>query len=308
MTNSIIQQHNALYTQFKNVDEFIKTKYAKGERVTLKELARAVKVPLAQAEAQLARWVENTIRYDHQSNSMHMLCIFYSAEHVRPRELLNLSLTAKEKSSIHQASRTLHMPDFTYVKMYKQLLTTLRPGVMDVIRQLTLVEAAIKTGLQLMQQIGVDEEFRIIGDITDAVYHPTTVTGNLARQPCFANENVMASLKWGCKSIEKHEQDKLIDPTIQEIICLAPDNETPERRLIRKKRCNMFNQYIADQAKLGLRLTAVTTVTPYQTPPEKAAGKDARYPVFHFTNMEDAMIEVAVHFKSMAGIGKFILN
>lgn len=308
MTNSIVQQHNALYTQFKNVDEFIKTKYAKGERVTLKELARVVKVPVTQAEAQLALWVENTIRFDHQSNSIHMLCIFYSAEHVRPRELLNLSLTAKEKSHIHQASRTLHMPDFTYVKMYKQLLTTMRPGVMDVVRQLTLTEAAIKTGLQLMWQIGMEEEFTIIGDITNTVHHPTTMTGTLARQPCFSNDNVMVSMKWGGKSIEKHEQDKLIDPTTQEIICLAPDNETPEERLARKEKCSTFNRYIEHQAMLGLRLTAVTTVTHYQTPPEKVAGKDTRYPAFHFTNMEDAMVEVTVHFKSMAGIGKFILN
>lgn len=305
MSNNIIAQHQELFARFQSIEAFIGTKFAQCQRTTLKELARKIKVPYDQITVHLNQWLNYAIRHEANSNMIHKLGVFFTDQHQRPMEFKELNLSTDEKRRIHLVSRQWDLPGYTYIKLLKDLMIATPESRANIKEQLVTSSYTVLTNLQSMGLVHKEEANTPID--WDQFITPLRF-GNGGNTPVykFTNGTVDIWMHWARKTHEQHEAHKAIVSTDQEIICLAPDDETTEQRTTRKEACDELNKFVSNMATMGLILTNVTTQTDFNSEVEGSGRK--KFPTLHFTNPNDAMVDVMVKFLTFGEYGKFILN
>lgn len=305
MSNAIAIRHNEMITRFKAIEAFVETKYANEERATLKELARKLKIPQDSIVYELNLWLKYCVRHDAPSNMIHKLGLFFSEDHICPKDLRAVSFTSEERRKMHTVSKQWELPGFTYIKLMKDLMLNDPDMHKRIGEQLATTEFCMTTLLRVMGLV-TDKDTENTTNWEDYIQPLHVGNGNRCNVYSLRNENIDVWMYWARKTVEQHEAHKLIDPETQEIICLAPDNESIEKRLERKHACSRLNTFVKEMNKMGMILTKVTTQTDFIACNPDSGKK--KYPTLHFTNPNDAMVDVSIKFMTFGEHGKFILN
>lgn len=301
---TISNQHAVIFNRIEAISQFINIQYARAERATLKELARKIKVPYESIAFHLAEWLKYSIRYDAPANIIHKLSVFFTAENVRPSQLLEIGLTSSEKITIHQASRRFDLPGYTYIKIFKDLMLATEEGVANVKAQLETTWAIAYGCLKSFGAVQDSEWEKANIDMGLSLFGHGMIYGR--QNQSFHNDHVSIGIMWGNNTIESHEQYKDIDVNNQEIVCLAPKEENVEQRAHRKMCCDALNHFVKDMAEKGLTLVSVHTQAMFE--PETSSEKRRRVPTLQFVNPADAMVKITITLHDLNNVGKFILN
>lgn len=304
MSQEIVLQHSQLIVRFQAIEAFVETKYTNNQRATLKDLARKIKIPVDTLVYELNLWLNYAVRHEASANMIHKLGLFYSETHVAPKEFRDIKFTSEERRRMHAVSKQWELPGYTYIKLMKDLMLHNPEMKERIIEQLkTTAYSAFST----LANLDLHTKTVCLQFDNWEKYATPLMVGN-GNTPIFRynSEEVDVWMHWARKTVEQHEAHKAIDVNNQEIICLARTDETVEQRAARKDACKLVNEFVKRMAVMGLILTKVTTRIDFDRHTTRPG--DSKPPVLHFTNPNDAMVDIHICLETMGGYGKFILN
>lgn len=297
---NIRMEHTKLMHIFTEIQVFLNTKYARKERATLAELAKALKVKESDIMFYLNNWVKHLPQGAPSSAVINHLAIFYTAEDNRKPICFNsLPLTNEQRHDIHYTSRGLELPGWAHIKLLHGMI-------------LHQPDGAQKVGSKMHETADIIfQSLRTSGMIDEAI--PNTFVlperylmpeGNFVQQqPIVDYGQVRCLVTWGRRTFRKVDQILRKPHHHSELICLAKPDESPEDRDLRKSALETLKAFIIVAETEGLILVEVRNALI-----ASGASKNARYPELVFFNPSEEFVEVSTTFKQYPDVGKFIMN
>jgi len=304
MSNQIREAHQVLMTKLRYINEFIQTNYLRNTRRKVSDLADELDITIDELVDLMNVWLRNTIREESaKANIIYKLGLFFSESHKRPKIFSKIDFSSRERYRMQLASQQLELPGYTHVSLFREMMLADDAGKKNIAAQ--IYQAWDVTNQALIDNGFIEKTTEIKFDFNPETQlkpwdNSTPVNYGISVSSS-GNEDVGIVMQWGRHTYAMHDKLISVDPAEYNLICLTPENQTPEKRKERLHHTANLNAFVLDMASKGMFLSKVHCLSNPLT-------DKVQRPLLGFINKGDAMVEMIITFKKIENVGKFILN